>query len=144
MIMMNMEILLNQWRVHQLALVVCLLTWEAQVSNTVGIEPILSDPFTHQNSKFGVRYFEANRINRNILQIRTNCQKGTGTKMAEKLSKFEKFERKKEDFSPVLNPDTSWWLARCPRPLKVRIFWEGHKILRNLHLTFFYSTYRQK
>ena len=27
---------------------------------------------------------------------------------------------------------------------KVRIFWEGHKILRNLHLTFVYSTYRQK
>ena len=29
-------------------------------------------------------------------------------------------------------------------PVKVRIFWEGHKILRNLHLTFVYSTYRQK
>ena len=27
---------------------------------------------------------------------------------------------------------------------KVRIFWEGHMILRNLHLTFVYSTYRQK
>ena len=27
---------------------------------------------------------------------------------------------------------------------KVHIFWEGHKILRNLHLTFVYSTYRQK
>ena len=25
---------------------------------------------------------------------------------------------------------------------KVHIFWEGHKILRNLHLTFDYSTYR--
>ena len=26
---------------------------------------------------------------------------------------------------------------------KVRIFWEGYKILRNLHLTFVYSTYRK-
>ena len=28
--------------------------------------------------------------------------------------------------------------------VKVHIFWEGHKILRNLHLTFDYSTYSQK
>ena len=34
-------------------------------------------------------------------------------------------------------------IPRC-RLLKVRVFWEGHKILRNLHLTFVYSTYRQK
>ena len=27
---------------------------------------------------------------------------------------------------------------------KVCIFWEGHKILQNPHLTFVYSTYRQK
>ena len=27
---------------------------------------------------------------------------------------------------------------------KVHIFWEGHEILWNLHLTFVYSTYRQK
>ena len=27
---------------------------------------------------------------------------------------------------------------------KVHIFWEGHKILRNLHLTFVYMYYRQK
>ena len=27
--------------------------------------------------------------------------------------------------------------------IKVRIFWEGHTILRNLPLTFVYSTYRQ-
>ena len=27
---------------------------------------------------------------------------------------------------------------------KVHIFWEGHKILRNLPLTFDYSTYSQK
>ena len=34
-----------------------------------------------------------------------NSQKGTGTKMAEELNNFEKFERKKN--SPVLNPETS-------------------------------------
>ena len=28
--------------------------------------------------------------------------------------------------------------------LKVRIYWEGHKIVRNHHLTLVYSTYRQK
>jgi hypothetical protein len=31
--------------------------------------------------------------------------------MAEKLNNFEKFERKKSNFSPVLNPETYWWLA---------------------------------
>ena len=30
------------------------------------------------------------------------------------------------------------------RAHKVHIFWEGHKILRNLHLTFDYSTYSPK
>ena len=29
-------------------------------------------------------------------------------------------------------------------PVKVHIFWEGHKILRNLNLTFDYGTYNQK
>ena len=35
-------------------------------------------------------------------------------------------------------------LAAGAQIIKVCIFWEGHKILRNLHLTFVYSTYRQK
>ena len=30
------------------------------------------------------------------------------------------------------------------KTVKVHIFWEGHKILQNLHLTFDYSTYSQK
>ena len=30
------------------------------------------------------------------------------------------------------------------KSFKVHIFWEGHKILKNLHLTFDYSTYSQK
>ena len=39
---------------------------------------------------------------------RKTSQKGTGTKMAEKLNNFKNFERKKKsNFNPVLNPDTS-------------------------------------
>ena len=33
-----------------------------------------------------------NKIDRNELQIRTNSQKGTGTKIAETLNNFENFE----------------------------------------------------
>ena len=62
--------------------------------STVGIKPMLSDPFTTRTSKLGWRYFEANKIDRNKLQIRSNKKKGTGTKMTEKLNNFEKFERK--------------------------------------------------
>ena len=36
--------------------------------------------------------FEANNIDRNELQIRLNSQKGTETKMAEKLNNLEKFQ----------------------------------------------------
>jgi hypothetical protein len=49
---------------------------------------------THpKTSKLGWRHFEANKVDRNELQICKNSQKGTGTKMAEKLNNFEKFER---------------------------------------------------
>ena len=41
-------------------------------------------------------YFEANKIDRNELQIRKHLQKGTGTKIAEKLNNSEKFERKSQ------------------------------------------------
>ena len=34
-------------------------------------------------------------------------------------------------------------LSACTFLCKVHIFWEGHKILRNLHPTFDYSTYSQ-
>jgi hypothetical protein len=47
----------------------------------------------------GWRYSEANKIDRNKLQICKNLQKGTGTKMAEKLKNFEKFDRKKIKFT---------------------------------------------
>ena len=46
---------------------------------------------------------EHNGIDRNELQIRTNSQKGTGTKMAEKLNNFEKFERKKNQISALFS-----------------------------------------
>ena len=36
------------------------------------------------------------------------------------------------------------YLCTYARFSKVHIFWAGHKILRNLHLTFDYSTYSQK
>ena len=42
------------------------------ITSTVGINPTLSDPFTPRTSKLGWRYFEANEIDRNKLQIRTN------------------------------------------------------------------------
>ena len=49
------------------------------------------------------------------------------------------------------SPNTMDVLQWAPRDskvitkyIKVHIFWEGHKILQNLHLTFDYSTYSQK
>ena len=46
----------------------------------MGINPILSNLNTPRTSKLGWRYIEANKIDRNELQIRKNSQKGTGTK----------------------------------------------------------------
>ena len=54
---------------------------------------------------------EHNKIDRNELQIRTNSQKGTGTKIAEKLNNFEKFERKKSQISALFltqRPPDDW------------------------------------
>ena len=70
------------------------------INNTVGINPRLSDLKGPGTSKLDWRYLEHNKIDRNELQIRTNSQKGTGTKIAEKLNNFEKFERKKVKFQP--------------------------------------------
>ena len=55
----------------------------------MGINPKLSDLNTPQTSKLAWRYFEANKIDRNELQIRKNLQKGIGTKMAENLNNSE-------------------------------------------------------
>ena len=63
----------------------------------MGINPRLSDPRGPGTSKLDCRYLEhnKNKIDRNEIQSRTNSQKGTGTKTAEKLNNFEKSERKK-------------------------------------------------
>ena len=37
-----------------------------------------------------------------------------------------------------------WCCSRIRDAVKVHIFWEGHKILRNLHLTFVFMYCRQK
>ena len=66
--------------------------------NTVGINPRLIDLKGPGTSKLDWRSLEHYKIDRNEVQIRTNSQKGTGTKIAEKLNNFEKFERKKVKF----------------------------------------------
>ena len=61
--------------------------------NTVGINPILSDFKGPGTSKLDWRCLEHNKIDKNELQICTNSQKGTGTKMAEKLNNLTEKER---------------------------------------------------
>ena len=51
------------------------------VRSTVGINPRLSDLRGARTSKLVWRYFEANRIDGNQLQIRTISQVDTGTKI---------------------------------------------------------------
>ena len=76
------------------------LSTKTGLSITVGINPTLSDLKGLGTSKLDWRYLEHKKIDRNELQIHTNSQKGTGTKIAEKLNNFEKFERKKVKFQP--------------------------------------------
>ena len=63
----------------------------------MGIYPIQSDLNTLRTSKLGWRYFEVNKIDKNELQIRKSSQRGTETKMAEKLNNFEKFVKKEKN-----------------------------------------------
>ena len=63
----------------------------------------LSDLKGPGTSKLDWRYLEHNKIDRNELQIRTNSQKGTGTKMAEKLNNFTKFQRKNHQISVLFS-----------------------------------------
>ena len=80
-------------------------------TNTVGINPRLSDLKGPGTSKLDWRYLEHNKIDRNELQIRTNSQKGTGTKITEKLNNLEKFERKKSQISALFltqRPPDDW------------------------------------
>ena len=67
----------------------------------MGINFILSDSQGPGTSKLDWRYLEHNKIDRNELQIRTNSQKGKGTKIAQKLNNFEKVERNKSQISAV-------------------------------------------
>ena len=72
----------------------------ANIAQWTGINPRLSDLNGPGTSNLDWRYLERNKIDRSELQIRTNSQKGTGTKIAEKLNNFEKFEGKKVKFQP--------------------------------------------
>ena len=56
------------------------------------LNPVLSDFITPGTSKLDWRCFEHNKIDRNELKIHKNSQKGTETKMAEKLKFFENFD----------------------------------------------------
>ena len=79
--------------------------------STVGINHILSDLQGPGTSKLDWRYLEQNKIDRNEIQICTNSQKGTGPKVAEKLTNFEKFERKKSQISALFltqRPPDDW------------------------------------
>ena len=60
------------------------------------INPRISDLKGPGTSKLDWRYLEHNKIDRNELQIHTNSQRGTGTKMAKKMNNFEKFEKEKK------------------------------------------------
>jgi hypothetical protein len=64
----------------------------------VGINPRLSDLKGPGTSKLDWRYLEHNKIDKNELQIRTNSQKGTGTKIAEKLTFLKNLKGKKVKF----------------------------------------------
>ena len=55
----------------------------------------ISEPNTTGTSKLDWRSFESMQIDRNKVQIRTNLQKGTGTKMPENLRNFENLKEKK-------------------------------------------------
>ena len=50
----------------------------------------------------------------------------------------------KENLGGPIDPPMGFDPTDFFLPDKVHIFWEGHKILQNLHLTFGYSTYSQK
>ena len=96
---------------------------------TVGINPILSDLNTPQTSKLGWRYFEANRIDRNELQIPKNSQKGTGLKMAEKLNNLEKFER----VVPYRNPTVLHNACKLHTSIIGNFMWKDIKGGRSRH-----------
>ena len=76
----------------------------------MGINPRLSDLKGPRTSKLDWRYFEHNIVDRSELQVGKNLQKVTGTKMAEKLNNFDKFDRKKSNSCICLTKDS----CSCP------------------------------
>ena len=56
-------------------------------------KPQLSEPQGPGTPKLDWRYLDHNKIDRNELQVRTNSQKGTGTKMTEKLNNLTEKNR---------------------------------------------------
>ena len=64
----------------------------------------ISEPHATGTSKLDWRSLESMQIDRNKVQIRTNWQKGTGTKKHENFRNFENFKEKKmSKFTFVLN-----------------------------------------
>ena len=61
----------------------------------------ISEPHATGTSKLDWRSLESMHIDRNKVQIRTNWQKGTGTKEHENFRNFENFKGKKCQISPL-------------------------------------------
>ena len=71
----------------------------------------MREPNATGTSKLDWRSLESMLIDKNKVQIRTNWQKGTGTKKHENFRNFENFKEKKmSKFTSVLNlwPHNSW------------------------------------
>ena len=66
---------------------------------TVKDKPQLSEPQGPRTPKVDWKYLDHKKIDMNELQIQTNSQKGTGTKMTEKLNNLT--EKKLVIFVPV-------------------------------------------
>ena len=72
--------------------------------STVDSRGKISEPHAAGSSKLDWRSLESMQIDRNKVQIRTNWQKGTGTKKPEHFRNFENFKEKKmSKFTFVLN-----------------------------------------
>ena len=69
--------------------------------NTVDGRGKISEPHATGTSKLDWRSLESMQIDRNKVQIRTNWQKGTGTKKPENFRNFENFKEKKCQNSPL-------------------------------------------
>ena len=90
----------------------------ASLHSTVGINPRLSDLKGPGTSKLDWRYLEKLiGMNSRFALIHKKAQE---QKLLENWTILKKLKEKKSNISPVLKPETSWWLARCPRLLSHR------------------------